>query len=288
MRAYLAGILIVALSFLGNANDGKAQQAPSKPPIAQSHKPTTDYRNDVQQGHPPQLIESPFEAEIVETLRAIVRQQQADRAEDEAKEARWWPPSPSWAIVYVTVAYVFVAIFQWSSIRRQANIAEKLPMIIEAPYVSIGMKPYVLQQGGIPNGNPWIEYWFKNNGRTQAQVIEYCVAFEICEIGEMPEKPHYESGNAVLVREHFIIPASAETAHARCSGDFDFAHEADFAPIRENRQMLFFYGYIRFCTVFKSQPPRIFGFDYFYDPGFNSLTPVGGTEYNYDREEKGE
>lgn len=52
--------------------------------------------------------------------------------------------------------------------------------------------------------------------------------------------------------------------------------------------MLFFYGYIRFRTVFKGQPSRIFGFGYFYDPGFNSLTPIGGTEYNYDREEKGE
>jgi hypothetical protein len=69
------------------------------------------------------MIESPFEPQILEALRAIVRQQQTARAEDQANEKRWWPPSPSWAIVYVTVVYVVVAIFQWRAIRRQANIA---------------------------------------------------------------------------------------------------------------------------------------------------------------------
>jgi len=109
---------------------------PSKPPATQSHQTTADNHGNANEGHPPQMVQSPFEAALLEELRTIASQQETARREDEANEKRWWPPSPSWAIVYVTVVYVIVASFQWCAIRRQANIAEITLTETSRPWVS--------------------------------------------------------------------------------------------------------------------------------------------------------
>ncbi|HEY9157885.1 hypothetical protein [Candidatus Binatus sp.] len=292
-------ILIASGLILVAASNGKAQPSaapPSKPPAVQSHKPTAGDRGDAGEGRPPQTLKSPFEAELLEALRAIARQQQTVRREDQAKEKRWWPPSPSWAIVYVTVIYVVatviyvaVAIFTLRAVKRQADIAEEIPSIIEAPHISVGMIAHIVEHGGVggvPSGAPHIEYWFKNHGRTLAQITEICTLFEMHAVGALPEKPVYKPSRINPFHDRFVVPPNSETTHARCSGGFSFHSEADFAPIRDSRATCIFYGYVKFRSIFPRRPPRIYGFGHFYDPAYNSLNPIGGTEYNYDREER--
>jgi hypothetical protein len=86
-------------------------------------KSRTDTNHEVSDRHPPQLTYSPFEAALLNSLRDLHNQQETRYREQRTADAVWWPPPPSWAVVYVTIGYVVVAVLQWCAIRRQANIA---------------------------------------------------------------------------------------------------------------------------------------------------------------------
>jgi hypothetical protein len=101
------------------------QRIGSKPPAGESAQAQTETKQDIHQRNPPEMVNASAESEIVKALNAIKEQREAERREARANDRRWWPPSPSWAIVYVTFAYVFIAAFQWGAIRRQANIGDR-------------------------------------------------------------------------------------------------------------------------------------------------------------------
>jgi hypothetical protein len=127
LRPLCALILIVWGLLLSTARNTPAE-SPSPPlsPEAKSASPTQpkpDTYHQPDEGHPPQVSYSPFEAAFLKTLSALTDEQKAKDREEQAAEQRWWPPTAPWAVVYVTVAYVIVAAFQLSAIRRQAKIA---------------------------------------------------------------------------------------------------------------------------------------------------------------------
>jgi hypothetical protein len=109
---------------------------PNTLPTANRAQSQTEADQQVDQRHPPEVINPRAQSEIGEALRAIEKDREAERREDKARETWWWPPSASWAIVYVTVIYVFVAGFQWAAIWRQANIAEQTLIAGREPYLA--------------------------------------------------------------------------------------------------------------------------------------------------------
>jgi len=109
--------------------------------------------------------------------------------------------------------------------------------------------------------------------------------FDYHALGNLPDKPHYKDFRIAPFRERFIVPASGETSHTRCTSGVSFRTPEDFLAFRESRATLIFYGYVRFKGIFKRARPRILGFGYYWEFASNALIPIGGTEYNYEREE---
>src|SRR5271163_703187 len=103
-----------------------------------SGHPAAQNNQQVNQGKPPQLIDPAFQATLIEALRSIISEGEADRRDQNSK----WPPSPSWAIVYVTGVYVIIALLQLHSIGQQANIAERALTTAQRPYLRLEIGGY--------------------------------------------------------------------------------------------------------------------------------------------------
>jgi hypothetical protein len=230
-------ILVALVLLLSVARSGQAQSGArlsSKPPALQSHKPTANHRNDVDERRPPQIVKSPFEAEIVEALRAITREQQTSRAEDQANEKRWWPPSPSWAIVYVTVIYVGVAIFQWFGIYRQANIAQRALVLGERPYLR-------LSRSTLNIGNLNCDIAVTNDGRNFAFVVDSNWAFVVTDSPDRPANaPTYQRDNPVGRLGRVNIGSNRHN-FISARGDFQAADMDDF---KAERRYVHLFAYV--------------------------------------------
>ncbi len=87
--------------------------------------------NNKEKRQPPRVIPAPSQSAIVKALNTLVEEEKARRNEQKADEKRWWPPSAGWAIVYVTIIYVFVAWFQLGAIRRQGKTSNDTLIAID-------------------------------------------------------------------------------------------------------------------------------------------------------------
>jgi hypothetical protein len=168
--------------------------AASKPPTVQRPKPTPDnhHQVDEDEGHPPRLID-PAQAEVIEALRVISRQQETARQQDQANEKRWWPPSPSWAIVYVTIAYVMIALFQLVAIHRQANIADRTLKLVERPYLGFRVTRVFWQEAvGMEHIRVRVNYSLMNSGRTPARITDHNSILCRTSSRERPQEAPYD------------------------------------------------------------------------------------------------
>jgi hypothetical protein len=285
-------ILIVSALLVSAARNGDAQSGaaapPSKPPTIQSHEPTAHNGNDAENRHPPQIIESPFETEIVEALRAIERQQQTARTQDRANEKRWWPPSPSWAIVYVTVVYVIVAICQWSGIRRQANIAERALTADKIPYVYMLAvdRPTYLSRGDTHVVQ--IKYRLKNYGGGPAflrsNIAQVQIAERLSEIPHStPREPRYSSGHIIGSGEETEGLSAHPHTTTMSVDDFRFL---EYRP--EAKSKIFFVGLVNYLDVWGNEWTT--GFAWIWDPAKPAMRIATKYEvpdgYNYRRQEQ--
>lgn len=188
MRIKLLSLLIpiVLVLLLSGARNVKAQ-SPSRTstPTLQGREPSPKTHGQIDHGQPPQIPESRFETTLLETLRTIEHDQQTARAQEQADNRRWWPPSPSWAAVYVTVVYVIVAIFQWSGIRRQADIADRSLKMAQRAAISIL---------DVRFDQHWKTTWdVKNTGKLPATEIGGGVLGQPSQRDREPPRPTRES-----------------------------------------------------------------------------------------------
>ncbi len=257
-RKSLPVILIASGLILVAASKGKAQPsaAPtSKAPAIQSHTPTAGDHDDAGEGQPPQTAKSPFEAELVEALRAMVRQQQTARIEDQANEKRWWPPSPSWAIVYVTVIYVVVAIFTLLAVKRQADIADDSLHQVQRGRISLHGIECLLQD------NVWfVRIRFKNLGNGPAFTTSISWGAFANGTGNMADA--YKLGES--------LPGGEETRWWRLHMPADYPSSG---------KELIVQGQLSYTDGF--QVDHVTAFRRAYRNG--QFVPDGGEQYNYEK-----
>src|SRR5262245_17658256 len=107
MKPLTLSVLLITIGSMGFALT-QAQPAEKnllvlEPPVTQKQEATTEYSQNIKKGQPPQVVEMSPESAIVKALNAFVDEEQTRRRKEKANEERWWPPTASWAIVYVTV-----------------------------------------------------------------------------------------------------------------------------------------------------------------------------------------
>lgn len=129
--------------------------------------------------NPPKIVQAPLEPAIAESLSALVEEMKASRREQRIIEKRWWPPSASWAIVYVTVLFMTVAAFQIRALVRQARIAAQTLAAIRkhlavSDRAKIPYEPIIQSMKLHKFGQPdfCVTYQIMNTGRTEAHVFE--------------------------------------------------------------------------------------------------------------------
>jgi hypothetical protein len=249
----------------------------SKPPAVQSHKPTTDDRNNPDERHTPDCDESSFETGVLEALRAIESEQETARAQDQANEKRWWPPSPSWAIVYVTVIYVIVAIFQWTAIHRQANFAEQSLTVVERAYIDVQLK-FEESKELVPDT---VRITIPNKGRTPAILTAYSYVHKVYEV--VPPEPEYSAPEG---GELFLAPDDPGLFASRTSGTKPLSLTADqWEGIKAGTRHLCIVGFVAYRDA--SGAPHKTGFGWKFDAertkasGKPTLWRMDETSYNY-------
>jgi hypothetical protein len=311
-NTWFALILIASALLLSAGKNAGAQSpsatAPSKPPTIQSHEPTPEAHSDVNKGNPPQVIESPFESEIAESLRAMEGIQKTARDEDKSNEQRWWPPSASWAVVYVTVAYVFVAIFQWRSIKRQADLADRSakisqemldkdrPVIIITEYELTGFGPPATslppeQQNKIENYKPVVAtFKIKNIGPAIAIMESGTASVSVfpCREGEFPKGKFPPIGEYKDCRALFLqkttLKTDEEEFQATPMAEAFFTLE-QFQDLQRYKAVMVLYGIIRYGGVLKRPQPYETPFFFVYQPA-GGFIPKGQFYHGPDHRER--
>jgi hypothetical protein len=176
---------------------------------------------------------------------------------------------------------------------RSADIAEKALLSVEIPY----LYPFTRRHGfttspsrltgqlgvtGFDFGNEFIEYYFKNFGRTPAEITE--VQSILFPSMGMPD-PWPATDHNLNPLSGYITAAdggeSPDFPYAFNRGMFDTYSQGRFNP---DTHIFYFLGFVRYNDVFENE--YIKGFCLRYAPMNNSFYPVGGDDYNYRRKIK--
>jgi hypothetical protein len=261
---------------------------PLKPPTIQGHDSQAHDPNGANDRNPPEVVQSSsFEAQILESLRAIIRQQQTARTEDQANEKRWWPPSPSWAIVYVTFVYVVIAIFQWQAIRRQADVAERALTRDKLPYVFV-KEPHATYLSLFDGRKADIEYTLKNYGNGPAffrAVIGHSIVSE--KLGPIPHARPLEPSTP---KGWFVLGAGEETPPLDAAASSATISDEEWQSLGREptaKFKVFFYGLVNYTDIWDDEWTN--GFAWIYDPKLQAMRVATKYEvpegYNYQRKE---
>lgn len=173
---------------------------------------------------------------------------------------------------------------------RSADIAEKAMLSIEIPY----LYPFIRSHGFITGvssvsgqlavmnfnfGNDFIKYYFKNFGRTPAEITEV-QSLLLPSRGALEPSPTWGTRNLNPLSGHIVAANGGESQdYSRDfnKGFFDvIAAQTQYNP---NTHIFWFVGYVRYNDVFQNE--YLGGFCLGYSPMTNSFYPSGGEGYNY-------
>jgi hypothetical protein len=188
----------------------------------------------------------------------------------------------NWALTVLAGAAAWIAIWTLGAINRQADIAEQSLTLIEAPYLSVKMQAHILQSGARifePAPYPKVEYWFRNDGRTVALLVEECAMLRV--YADLPKQPEYYGINPIGVG----LAHASDTLHWNCSGtNFDLDKEAKYSAFINGQTKAYFFGFIRFDDLFETR--RTYAYCWQYIPSSAGFIVAGGKSYNYLTAEK--
>jgi hypothetical protein len=176
---------------------------------------------------------------------------------------------------------------------ESAKTAEKGMLTLEIPY----LYPFVRRHGfvrtkskltgqmavtGFNFGNEFIGYYFKNFGRTPAEITEV-QSIVLPSMGS--PNPYPVSGRNSNPLSGYIVPADGGESRDFPS-NFDPTLFDAFARGKYNpdTHILWFVGFVRYNDVFENEYIR--GFCLAYSPIADSFYPVGGDGYNYRQKAK--
>lgn len=278
-HSYLA-ILIVSALLLSTARSVNAQ---SPTPTTANHDSQAQNNQRIENGHRPQVPDS-----FIEALRAITDEREDARKEDQANEKRWWPPSASWAIVYITIGYAFIAFFQLKSIDRQADISERALTRDKVPYVFVKEPHQPNSTSLFQDRRVDIRYTLKNYGNGPAFLRAIIGQTSISEgLGPIPHARPREP----LLPVGDILGADEETPLLEAVPSVATLSDSDWRSLEidpDAKFKVFFYGLINYVDVWGNEWTN--GFAWIYDPNIRRMRIATKYEvpegYNYHRQEQ--
>jgi hypothetical protein len=196
----------------------------------------------------------------------------------------WFQEATTFVLIIFTGGLWWTSIQQWRAIEKQARIASIALTELETPRVSIGkIDINVLSSDSPPalHRNPWFRFNFRNDGRSVAEVTSVC---SMVRLWTAPKLPVDYSG-VIPDTSAFFIGANSDTGEIKWGASCPLAFNSpeDFIPILEETTYIVLFGYIRYLDVFKNK--WISGFAWRWYPRGNSMTLIGGREYNYTRKD---
>jgi hypothetical protein len=176
---------------------------------------------------------------------------------------------------------------------QSARTAERGMLTLEIPYLYpfvrehgfiTAISPYakVLAVSDFEFGNDFIKYYFKNFGRTPAEITEV-QAVLIPSMG-MPSARQWGDKNINPLPGHVVAADGGESQDFSYSFFKGTLEGASPTPIRLETTVFWFIGYVRYKDVFENEYVR--GFCLGYSPMTNSFYPCGGEGYNYRKKTK--
>jgi hypothetical protein len=213
---------------------------------------------------------------------------------------------PNWVIADFTVVLAFSTVCLWIVTRKSgaaaeraakaaeagAKIAELALLSVEIPY----LYPYVRKHGinveivgetetpqikSFDYGNEFITYYFKNFGRTPAEMIEVFSVIRF-EMGQPPPIP--VPGSPFIRLSGMVVADGGESEDFPCDlTEFMYQniYRGGFKP---KSDMVWFSGYARYRDVFQNE--YVVGFCLVFSPKDGKFYPMGGEGYNYRKKTK--
>ena len=194
LKLSFALILIGSVLLLNGASGSeKVKPSASKEIRTDEHKTSTQKIKKPTPKQPEQP--TPFQTEVLETLRGIVDQQKAANKQNATSQKSWDSPSVllQIALVLVAIAYTFFAARQWWATRILADL--------ERPWIVLGVN-WIKPKIETPFGGP-IEWSADNIGRSPAFLTGLFVKIDIMQYPLPETRPNYEPPDR---KAKFIIP----------------------------------------------------------------------------------
>lgn len=254
-------------------------------PSAPSGNAARDDKNKVEKRQGPQTPEAArttaLEAEVsLETIiKDFIDSEKGRREQERADEKRWWPPTPSWAIVYATFFYILVAVGQLWAIYYQATIAKRTITHFERPWVRVDPKDPTLPDKELPFGTtiPWTA---TNVGKSPAFVTRLFVDVKIFPRPVPPDqRPQY--GDPPRIARFMLSPHGGQhSSERRLSGEEPRPFSAgDLRDMWHGETCLVFYGFIDYLDAVGTSHTTRFCSYWDHNFVFNPVGPPDWVEY---------
>jgi hypothetical protein len=184
LKPLSASILIVLGLLLSGASP-----SPKPSGKAESHQAIRQNHREVDQGYPPEMDYAAFESALTKALDAVEQRRESAEEKEDTKHESFWPLIPNNAIVYVTIGYILVGVFQLGAIWRQANIASRALTLTQRPYLRVALSTHYNDK------NFHLVCVVANEGHTLARIIDSNWSIVVTDSKERPSCPAYHANN---------------------------------------------------------------------------------------------
>ena len=222
-------------------------------------------------------IPTPFQTQLIETLRTLAQQQKAACEQNNASQKSWDSPSVlvNIALVIVGAAYIFFAWRQWQAIRRQANIAAEVNrpfLMVQRP--SVQTQLVAGQTGRVPYD---MRLKVKNYGIGPADIIDFTIKADFFDWhdGSADPKPTYRPEDRGI-----MIDSVMGAGEVRQFPNLPFdARPQTFEAMKNDSRRLAFHGIINYSGA--SREHRYWTkFFWWYFPDGQKLVRANTPELN--------
>jgi hypothetical protein len=175
---------------------------------------------------------------------------------------------------------------------RNAKTAELALLSVEIPYLYPFVRSHGIRVGtsqktgqlavvGFDYGNEFMRIYFKNFGRTPAEIIEVNTLIRM-NMGMPPAFVHPERPFNPLFGS--VVTSGGDSEEfpvALTEGQYQTVYRREFDP---DMHIFWLLGYVRYTDVFENEYVR--GFTLGFAPNTETFYPMGGEGYNYRKKTK--
>jgi hypothetical protein len=217
-----------------------------------------------------------FEKSIVEALNKIADEQKSADDKNEAGQKSWDSPTIRISIYMAIIGslYTLFAVWQWLAIKRQVNL--------ERPWVTIYPRrdpvnwPFSVEgQLRIPPFHVEVIWDQFNYGRSPAFVNKFSVSLRILNLPLSETRPPYKPSDDIAPL--FLAPNGAQPHDSRLIKQIG---QDKFNSIIIGEKAIVLFGFLEYeDTIHKKQHISRFCFQWFYDDGRPTYSPVGPKDW---------